>query len=201
MSVDYINLTISLSDKFWFNKTYYPAPVKSKNLTPALGPFFIQNSDTGSCSGKNCRLRPESTRALRLRDWCRPGPTFRGGRSHFFRLRLRSCSKIFWSGSESGSCTFSNVRIRLLFRLRLPSPIQPNLSMFLLKKWLHRRSYCWNWKVTPGPFFHKFLTPAPGPKEKRRILPESTPALRIHAHLCRPDKCRLFHPSNLLTTI
>jgi len=30
-------------------------------------------------------------------------------------------------------------------------------------------------------FFHKFLTP--GPKEKRRILPELTPALRIWSHL------------------
>jgi len=54
---------------------------------------------------------------------------------------------------------------------------------------------CWNWKetpdpfplfhklLTPGPVFHKFLTPDPGPKEKRRILLESTPALRIHGHL------------------
>jgi len=39
----------------------------------------------------------------------------RGGRSHFFRLRLRSCSNIF----ESGSGNFSDLRIRLLFRLRL----------------------------------------------------------------------------------
>jgi len=39
----------------------------------------------------------------------------RGCRSHFFRLRLRSCHKIF----ESGSGKFLNLRIRLLFRLRL----------------------------------------------------------------------------------
>ena len=33
----------------------------------------------------------------------------------------------------------------------------------------------------------KFLTPHQTPKEKRRILPESTPALRIRGHLwCRP---------------
>jgi len=44
----------------------------------------------------------------------------RGGRSHFFRLRLRSCSKIF----ESGSGNISNFSIWLLFTLRLPS-IQP----------------------------------------------------------------------------
>ena len=43
----------------------------------------------------------------------------RGGRSHIFKLRLRSCSKIF--ESESGSKFFSNLRIRLLSRLRLPS--------------------------------------------------------------------------------
>jgi len=37
-------------------------------------------------------------------------------------------------------------------------------------------------------FFHKFLTPAPSPKEKRRILQEMTPALRIRGHLqCRPS--------------
>jgi len=63
-----------------------------------------------------------------------------------------------------------------------------NLLMFLLKKWSHWLLYCRNWKVAPdpGPVFHKFLTsgPDPDPKEKRRILPESTPALRIHDHLC-----------------
>jgi len=30
--------------------------------------------------------------------------------------------------------------------------------------------------LTPGPFFLKFLTPVPGPKEKPRILLDSTPA-------------------------
>ena len=32
----------------------------------------------------------------------------------------------------------------------------------------------------PRPVFHKYLTP--GPKEKRRILPELTPTLRIRVH-------------------
>jgi len=41
--------------------------------------------------------------------------SIRGGPSHFSRLRLRSCSKIF----ESESGNFLNLRIRLLFRLRL----------------------------------------------------------------------------------
>jgi len=46
----------------------------------------------------------------------------RGGRSgsHFFRLR--SCSEIFESGN------FFNLRIRLLFRLRLQSSIQPKFT-------------------------------------------------------------------------
>jgi len=47
--------------------------------------------------------------------------------------------------------------------------------------------YCRNGKVTPvpGPVFQKFLTPGPDPrpKEKRRILPESTPVNRIRSHL------------------
>jgi len=47
----------------------------------------------------------------------------RGGQSHFFRLRLRSCSKICESGS--GSSNFSNLRIRLMLRLWLQSSIQP----------------------------------------------------------------------------
>ena len=34
----------------------------------------------------------------------------------------------------------------------------------------------------PDPVFHKFLTPVPGPKEKRRILPESTPELGMRSH-------------------
>jgi len=42
-----------------------------------------------------------------------------GGRSHIFRLRLWFCSKISEPGSRSG--TFSNLRIRLLFKLRQSS--------------------------------------------------------------------------------
>jgi len=36
--------------------------VKTENFSPAPGPVFIQKSDSGS--GKNRRLRPESTPAL-----------------------------------------------------------------------------------------------------------------------------------------
>jgi len=49
----------------------------------------------------------------------------RCGWSHFIRLQLCSCSKIFESGSGSGYGNFSNLRIRLLFRLWLQSSIQP----------------------------------------------------------------------------
>ena len=52
---------------------------------------------------------------------------------HFFRLRLRSCSKIFESGSESWSGNSSNLRIRLLFRLRLQSLIQPKFVMVAVR--------------------------------------------------------------------
>ena len=86
----------------------------------------------------------------------------RGGRSHFFRLRLRSCSKIFESGSVSGSGNFSNVRIRLLFRLRLQSrkpKITNGLTLVIssqtpatteIEEWLRSCS--------------KFLNPDPGPE-------------------------------------
>ena len=63
-----------------------------------------------------------------------------------------------------------------------------NLSMFLLKKLPNRLLLLPKLKkVTPipGPVFPKFLTPVPdpGPKEKRRIRPESTPVIRIRSHL------------------
>ena len=47
----HVNLTIS-------NRSCYPNRVKTENYTPApdQGPVFIQNSDSGSCSGKNRRL-------------------------------------------------------------------------------------------------------------------------------------------------
>ena len=52
---------------------------------------------------------------VQLRQLC----TNRGGRSHFVRLWLRSCSKIFESGSGWGN--FSNLRTRLLLTFQLPS--------------------------------------------------------------------------------
>jgi len=105
----------------------------------------------------------------------------RGGRSHFVRLRLHTCSKIF----ECGFGKFSNLRIRLLFTLRLPS-IQRKSTNVFLDMTTQTPATAEIEKMTPDPvrFFHKFLTPGPDPKDKRRVLPESTPALRIHDHLC-----------------
>jgi len=112
----------------------------------------------------------------------------RGGRSHIFRLRIRSYSK--------NVCIL--VRVRNIFKFENPTPLQTPANMdsteiqqcFYLRNVMyenHTDSCCWKCKVIPGPFFYKFLIPAPGPKEKRRILPMSTPTLRIRSHLwCRP---------------
>ena len=110
----------------------------------------------------------------------------RGGRSHIFRLRLRSFSKIF--EFEFGSEHFSNLRIRLLYRPRLLHQCNRNSAMFYLRNNTYKdhadSCYCQKWQVTPnlGQVCHKILTQAPDPKGKRRLLPESTPALRIRGH-------------------
>jgi len=69
-----------------FNKINHHTPVKTEILTavPAPGPVFIQKNDSGSCSsfGKNRRLLPDSTPALRLRDhlcWGHPWETSQVG--------------------------------------------------------------------------------------------------------------------------
>jgi len=59
----------------------------------------------------------------------------RDGRRFFFRLPLRSCSKIFESWSGSGN--FSNLRIRFLFRLRYHRSNR-EFTLVLLKKWPSR---------------------------------------------------------------
>ena len=80
----------------------------------------------------------------------------RGGWSHFFRLRIRSCSNIFESGSGSGN--FSNLRICPLFRLATindPTVICPS---FYSRNDHTNSCYCRNWNVTPdpGPVFPYF---------------------------------------------
>ena len=49
----------------------------------------------------------------------------------------------------------------------------------------HADSCCRKWHCDSASrwVFHKFLTPAPGPKEKRGILPKSTLALQVPRHL------------------
>jgi len=101
------------------------------------------------------------------------------------RLRLRSCRN-FWV----------RILVRQFFKFENPTPVQTPASIidptvsypcFYLRNDHTDSCCCRNWKVTldPGPFFPKFFTPVPdpGPKETRRILPESTPALQILSHL------------------
>ena len=105
----------------------------------------------------------------------------RGSRSQLFPTPL--LFQNFW------------IRVRQFFKFKNPTPVQVAAPVidptviyphFYLND--HTEScYCRNWKVIPGPFFPKYLTP--GPKEKRWILPESTLALRIQSHLwCMVNK-------------
>jgi len=84
------------------------------------------------------------------------------------------------------------IRVQQFFKFDNPTPIQIPATIIdptVIHPWCYLRNdltdscYCRSWKVTPdpGPIFPKFLTP--GPIEKHRILPESTPALRIRSHL------------------
>ena len=90
------------------------------------------------------------------------------------------------SNFESGSAYFSNLRIRLL--LQTPATI---IILTVIYPCSYLRNdhtdscQCRNGKVTPdpGPVFHKFLTPVPSPNEKRRILRESTPVVRIRSQI------------------
>ena len=56
-----------------------------------------------------------------------------------------------------------------------------NLPMFLLNKWQRKPLLLPKLKSNSGSVFSQILTP--DPKEKRRILPESTPIIRIRSHL------------------
>jgi len=90
-------------------------------------------------------------------------------------------------------------RVWLFFKFTNPTPVQTPASImdptviypcFYLRNDHADSSYCRNAKVTPGPVFHKFLNQ--GPKEKRGILPESTPDLRIRCHPWQKPATRLF---------
>ena len=86
------------------------------------------------------------------------------------------------------------IRVQLFLKFENPTPVQTPATIieptviypcFYLRNDRTDSCYCRNGKVTPGPLFYKFSTrgPDPGPKEKRRILPESTPVIRIRSHL------------------
>jgi len=84
-----------------------------------------------------------------------PAPNSRGDHSHFFRFRLRSCSKFFESR-------------RQFYKFENPTPVQtpatiidPTVIYPCFYSRNDRKDYCRNGKVTPGPgpVFHKLLTP------------------------------------------
>ena len=79
------------------------------------------------------RFRTRNAESCRSRTtpdpWLSLDPACRDDRNHFFRLRLRLCTKMF----ESGSGNFSNLRIRLLFWLRLPSIQSKFTNVFTLE--------------------------------------------------------------------
>ena len=87
------------------------------------------------------------------------------------------------------------IRVRKVYKFENPTPFQirANIDPTEIYPCFYSRNdhadacYCRNWKLTPdlGPVFHKIKTLGPDPvaKAKRRILPESTPAIRIHGRL------------------
>jgi len=113
----------------------------------------------------------------------------------YFRVKRRFMLRM---QCELNTLLFQNfwIRVGKFFKFENPSPVQTpatilNPSVICPCFYLRNdqtNSCCYrNWKVTPvrGLVFPKFLTPGPdpGPKEKRTIVPQSTPALRIRSHL------------------
>jgi len=84
------------------------------------------------------------------------------------------------------------VRIWKFFKFENPNLVQTPATIdptkiypcFYLRNSHSESCYCRKWKVTPdpGPVLHTLLTPDRDPKEKRRILPESTRAVCIQSH-------------------
>ena len=111
---------------------------------------------------------------------------------HAFRSKVAG---VTFSESDSAPVPNFGIRVRLFFKFENLTPVQTPATIinptiiypcFYLRNDHKDSCYCRNWKVTPvlEPVFPKYLTPDPGPKEKRRILPESTPVFRIRSHLC-----------------
>ena len=71
-------------------------------------------------------------------------------RSHFFRLQHRSCSKIFESGSASGPDILNIWESDSCSDFGDNDRSNPNLPMFLPKKWPHRLLVLPKWKSDSG---------------------------------------------------
>jgi len=93
----------------------------------------------------------------------------RGGRSHFFRLRLRFCSKIFESGPDPHPDILQNWESNSCSDSVYNHPSNRNLPIFLPKKWSHGVLLLPKLKSDSGSGsgFSQILTPGPdpGPKE------------------------------------
>jgi len=98
-------------------------------------------------------------------------------KNFWIRVRIRIRIRLFFKFYESDSYSDSGNNHRS----------NRNLLMFLLKKWPHRLLLLPKLKSDSGSgfdFSQIFDSPTrSGPKEKRRILPESTPELLIRCHL------------------
>ena len=143
--------------------------------------------------GQGLQLDLKKIYSEHLWSVCEVLPHSRGGRSHFFRLQLRSCSKTF---SDRTPLLFQNfgIRIRQFFKFENPTLVQTPATTinptsifpcFYLRNDHTDSCSCRNWKVTldPSTFFPKFLTPGPDPVRRKNAesyrsrlrLPESGP--------------------------
>jgi len=92
-----------------------------ENSFPQIFPCLSQKHDILWRQCQVCLERPYGKNFRQVAS--------KSGRSHFFRLRLRSCSKKFESRSGFGNFQISESGYHRSNR---------NLSMFFLKKWPHR---------------------------------------------------------------
>ena len=110
-------------------ETFYTETRKNRTRDSCQGPFLTETKSGDSINDKSFWESKHLSRAIIMfsvkiiHAWT--SRATRGGRSQFFRFLIRSSSKIFESGSGTGSGNFSNLRIRVPFRLWLQSSIQP----------------------------------------------------------------------------
>jgi len=102
------NKQIHLLLKIWLRLHFGTHP--SLKINSGTNPIFENRWYSGRCP-------------LRHSGSCNLWPVVRGGQSHLFRLW--SCSKNFGICDRIRYGNFLTLRIRLLFRLRLKSSIQP----------------------------------------------------------------------------